>query len=77
MRVVLDDPAVETVSLAIQTEPSFEMAKAILNAGKHLFIEKPIAENAEKAEILAELALKTGRVLHIDHLMLFHHYSPD
>ena len=48
------------------------MAKAILNAGKHLFIEKPIAENAEKAEILAELALKTGRVLHIDHLMLFH-----
>ena len=47
-RAVLDDPAVEAVSLAIQTEPSFEMAKAILNAGKHLFIEKPIAENAEK-----------------------------
>ena len=28
-RAVLDDPAVEAVSLAIQTEPSFEMAKAI------------------------------------------------
>ncbi len=71
-RTVLNDPAIEAVSLAIQTEPSFEMAKAILNAGKHLFIEKPIAESAEKAEILTELALKTGRVLHIDHLMLFH-----
>ncbi len=72
VRAVLEDPAIEAVALAIQTEPAFELARAVLNAGKHLFIEKPLAENGEKAAILAELAEKTGRVLHIDHLMLFH-----
>ncbi len=72
VRAVLEDPAIEAVALAIQTEPAFELARAVLNAGKHLFIEKPLAENGEKAAILAELSEKTGRVLHIDHLMLFH-----
>ena len=72
VRAVLEDPAIEAVALAIQTEPAFELARAVLNAGKHLFIEKPLAETGEKAAILAGLAEKTGRVLHIDHLMLFH-----
>lgn len=72
IEAILNDPSIDAVSLAIQTEPSFEVARAVLNHGKHLFIEKPVAESAEKAEILSELALKTGRILHIDHLMLFH-----
>ena len=48
LRSVLDDPTIEAVALAIQTEPAFELAQEILNAGKHLFIEKPLAESAEK-----------------------------
>lgn len=69
---ILSDPEITAVALAIQTEPSFQVAQNILNAGKHLFIEKPLAENAEKAEILTELAEKKGLIMHIDHIMLFH-----
>ena len=68
----LNDPDVDAFCLAVQTEPSFEMAKDILNAGKHLFIEKPIATNAERARILTDLAKEKGLILHCDHIMIYH-----
>jgi len=58
--------------LAVQTEPSFEMAKEILNAGKHLFIEKPIATNTERAQVLTDIAKDKGLILHCDHIMIYH-----
>jgi len=69
---LLDSPDIEAFVLAVQTEPSFEMAKDILNAGKHLFIEKPIATNAERAQILTDLAKEKGLILHCDHIMIYH-----
>lgn len=68
----LNDPDVDAFALAIQTEPAFEVAREILSAGKHLFLEKPIAETAEKAEVLTQLAEEKGLILHVDHIMLFH-----
>ncbi len=69
---LLHDDNVDAFSLAIQTEPSFMVAKEVLNAGKHLFIEKPLADTAEKALALHELALAKKLILHCDHIMLFH-----
>ena len=71
-RVFLDSPEVDAFMLAIQTEPSFEIAKTILNAGKHLFIEKPIATNAERAQILIDTANDKGLILHCNHIMIYH-----
>ncbi|MBQ6342349.1 MAG: Gfo/Idh/MocA family oxidoreductase [Anaerolineaceae bacterium] len=68
----LDDPNVEAFALVIQTDPSFEIAKKILKAGKHLFIEKPMASDAAKAEELTRLAHENHVVLHTDHIMIFH-----
>ena len=68
----LDDPNVDAFALAIQTEPSFEIAEKIMNAGKHLFIEKPMASNAQNAVALTELSKKKNVVLHVDHIMLYH-----
>ncbi len=68
----LNDPEVDAFSLAIQTEPSFEVAKQIITAGKHLFIEKPMASNAQRAIELNELAKQKHVVLHVDHIMLYH-----
>ncbi len=68
----LNDPNVNAFALVIQTEPSFEIARKILNSGKDLFIEKPMASNTERAVILRDLALSKGRILHCDHIMLFH-----
>ena len=71
-KAFLDNPDIDAFSLAVQTEPSFEMAKDILNAGKHLFIEKPIATNAERAQVLADLAKGKELILHCDHIMIYH-----
>ena len=68
----LNNPDVDAFILAVQTDPSFEMAKDILNAGKHLFIEKPIATNAERARVLTDLAKSKGLILHCDHIMIYH-----
>jgi predicted dehydrogenase len=68
----LDSSDIDAFVLAVQTEPSFEMAKEILNAGKHLFIEKPIATNAERAQILTDIAKEKGLILHCDHIMIYH-----
>jgi predicted dehydrogenase len=71
-KAFIDNPDVDAFVLAVQTEPSFEIAKDILNAGKHLFIEKPIATNAERAQILTDLAREKNLILHCDHIMIFH-----
>jgi predicted dehydrogenase len=68
----LNDPNVDAFSLAIQTEPSYEIALKIMGAGKHLFIEKPIATNAERAENLNNFAKSHGLTLHCDHIMIYH-----
>ena len=68
----LDSPDVDAFVLSVQTEPSFEIAQEILNAGKHLFIEKPIATNAERAKVLTRIAAKNNLVLHCDHIMIYH-----
>lgn len=68
----LNDPTIDAFALAIQTEPSFEVARQILNAGKHLFIEKPMASDTARAEELNRLAHEKHLVLHVDHIMLFH-----
>ncbi len=71
-RAYLTDPSIDAFALAIQTEPAFAVAQEILRAGKHLFLEKPIAENTEKAVMLTQLAAEKGVILHVDHIMLFH-----
>ena len=68
----LSDPNVDAFALVIQTEPSFEIAKKILKAGKNLFIEKPMASDTARAEELNRLAHENGVVLHVDHIMIFH-----
>ena len=68
----LSDPSVDAFALVIQTEPSFEIARQILKAGKHLFIEKPMASDTARAEELNRLAHENGVILHVDHIMIFH-----
>lgn len=68
----INDPKIDAFTLVIQTEPSFEIAKRILQAGKHLFIEKPMASNTERAIELNRIAHENNCILHVDHIMLYH-----
>ncbi|MDQ6764992.1 MAG: Gfo/Idh/MocA family oxidoreductase [Verrucomicrobiota bacterium] len=69
----LDDFAtrVDAASVATPTNSHFEVARQLLKAGKHLLIEKPIAENTADASALAELAAERQLILQVGHVERF------
>jgi predicted dehydrogenase len=62
---------VEAVSIATPTNTHFDIARALLTLGKHLLIEKPIAENTADASELAEVAADRRLVLQVGHVERF------
>ena len=70
---VLDDPTVDAVLIATPVFTHFDLASRALRAGKHTFVEKPLAASVEKADRLLELATARSRVLMCGHTFL---YSP-
>ena len=69
--VPLADPEVDAVIVATPTVTHYELAKAALEAGKHVLVEKPIATRAAEADELCALAERQGRVLMVGHVFLF------
>jgi len=63
----------DAVVIATGVNAHFPMAKASLEAGKHTFIEKPMASSVEQCEELVDLARKKGVILMTGHTFL---YSP-
>lgn len=70
---VLADPEINAVAIATAVRFHHPMAKASLLAGKHTFIEKPMAASAAECEELIEIAHRQGLILMIGHTFL---YSP-
>jgi len=69
---VLRDPEVEAVVIATEVVTHHAVAKAALLAGKHVFIEKPLAHSVREAKDLAKLAASKRRVLCVGHVFLYH-----
>ncbi len=59
--------AVDAVSLAVPTESHAEIACALLEAGVHVLVEKPIARTLAEADAMIESARKGGAVLQVGH----------
>jgi predicted dehydrogenase len=70
---MLNGAGLDAVVIATSVKSHFPMAKASLMAGKHTFIEKPMAASSEQCEELIQIAQKNGLVLMIGHTFL---YSP-
>ena len=62
---------IEAVVIGTQTQYSFDIAMDAMKKGKHVFIEKPIAQSLEKAERLVEEARRNNVIIHCDHLMVY------
>lgn len=62
---------VDAASIATPTNVHFEVGRELLNGGKHLLIEKPIAENPAHATELAELAAQRQLILQVGHVERF------
>jgi predicted dehydrogenase len=69
---LLSDAAVEAVVIATPVPTHYELARAALGAGKHVFVEKPPAMRADEMEELVRLAEDSGLVLMPGHLLLYH-----
>jgi len=69
---VLSDPAIQAVALATPAVTHYEMAKAALEAGKDIFVEKPLAINVKHGEELVKLAEAKHRVLMVGHILRYH-----
>lgn len=62
---------VDAASIATPTSTHFEIGRELLGRGKHLLVEKPIADNAAHASELAELAAARELVLQVGHVERF------
>ena len=69
---LLEDPELDAVVLATPAITHFELTRASLLAGKHVFVEKPLALSAVLGEQLVALAEERGLVLMPGHLLLYH-----
>ena len=68
---LLENPELDALVIATPVRFHYEMAKAALSAGKHVFIEKPIARTEAEAQELVSLAESQGLVLMVGHTFLF------
>ncbi len=65
------DPAVEAVVVATPTTTHHPLVRAALQAGKNVFVEKPITDDPAAAEELCALAEARGLVLMVGHVFVF------
>ena len=69
---VIADKSVDAVCLAVETSAHFELGKRVIEAGKHLYVEKPFTDNVAQAEELKKLAIEKEVTVHVDHIMIYH-----
>jgi len=70
-RELIDDPSVDAVAIATPVSTHFELAMRALQAGKHVFVEKPLAATSEQVRRLIDAAQKADRTLMVDHTFVY------
>jgi predicted dehydrogenase len=68
---ILEYTRVDAVVIATPVSTHYEIAKACLQAGKHVLVEKPMTTSTEQAEHLADIVEKTQKVLLVGHVFLY------
>jgi predicted dehydrogenase len=68
---VFKNPQIELILIATPVSTHFLLAKKALEAGKHVFVEKPMTGTPREAEELAALAKEKGKLLMVDHTFIF------
>jgi predicted dehydrogenase len=69
---LLSDPALDAVVLATPVPTHATLAARVLAAGKHCFVEKPLAQSVADAELAVAAAADAGRLLMVGHLLEYH-----
>jgi predicted dehydrogenase len=69
---VLADDSLDAVALATPVPTHAALAQRVLAAGKHCFVEKPLAQSVADAEAAVAAARDAGRALMVGHLLEYH-----
>lgn len=69
---LLSCPDIQAILIATPSTTHYELAKQALLAGKHVFVEKPLAISIDDACHLYELATQMDRILMVGHLLQYH-----
>lgn len=69
---IINNPEITAVAVVTPSHTHFKVVKAMLEAGKNVYVEKPISTVAQEAKNLTELAHEKGLVLMVGHLLLYH-----
>jgi len=68
---VLKSPDIDVVAVVTPVWTHYDLAKAALENGKHVFVEKPFTTSSAQAEELIELADRKNLKIMVDHTFLF------
>jgi predicted dehydrogenase len=68
---LLRSPDIDAVTIVTPVWTHFELAKAALENGKHVFVEKPFTSTSAQAEQLIEIATRKNLKVMVDHTFLF------
>jgi predicted dehydrogenase len=69
---LLADDALDAVVIATPVPTHAALAESVLAAGKHCFVEKPLAQSVADAERVVQAARDSGRTLMVGHLLEYH-----
>ena len=69
---IINNPKITSVAVVTPSHTHYKVVKAMLEAGKNVYVEKPISTVAQEAKDLTELAHQKGLVLMVGHLLLYH-----
>jgi predicted dehydrogenase len=70
-RELLCSSEIDAIAVVTPVWTHYELAKAALEHGKHIFVEKPFTSNTEQAEELINLAARKNLKIMVDHTFLF------
>lgn len=70
-RDILDNPEIQAVVVATPMSTHYPLGSAVLEAGKHLFLEKPMATSSEDCRKLNALAAERNLVIMVGHTFVF------
>lgn len=69
---IINNPDITSVAVVTPSHTHYKMVHSMLDAGKNVYVEKPISTVAQEAKDLTEVANSKGLVLMVGHLLLYH-----
>jgi UDP-2-acetamido-3-amino-2,3-dideoxy-glucuronate N-acetyltransferase len=69
---ILGNPDIKAVAIATPAALHYKLAKESIEAGKDVFVEKPLALTVKEGEELVNLAQKENRILMVGHILQYH-----